>query len=48
MLFGLLQFWLAQEIFGDLGTKPVINDDQNSITNKDEPKPHLQPTCSPI
>ena len=38
MLFGLLQFWLAQEIFGDLGTKPVINDDQNSITNKDEPK----------
>ena len=38
MLFGLLQFWLAQEIFGDIGTKPVINDVQNSIINEDEPK----------
>ena len=38
MLFGLLQFWLAQEIFGDIGTKPVINDAQNSIINEDEPK----------
>ena len=38
MLFGLLQFWLAQEIFGDIGTKPVTDDVQNSIINEDEPK----------
>lgn len=25
MLFGMLQFWLAQGIFGDVGKKPVIN-----------------------
>lgn len=26
MLFGLLQFWLAQNIFGDIGLKPVKKD----------------------
>jgi len=44
MLFGLLQFWYAQNIFGDIGLKPkdkdedvidtLIND--NKITNDDE------------
>ena len=38
MLFGLLQFWFAQEIFGDIGTKPLISDVENSTTAKDEPK----------
>jgi len=26
MLFGMLQFWFAQDIFGDVGKKPVKND----------------------
>ena len=38
MLFGLLQFWFAQEIFGDIGTKPLISNVENSTTAKDEPK----------
>ena len=38
MLFGLLQFWLAQEIFGEIGSKPVITEVQNSKIIKDEPK----------
>lgn len=32
MLFGLLQFWLAQGIFGDVGNPP----DKNSVKNVDE------------
>jgi POT family proton-dependent oligopeptide transporter len=38
MLFGLLQFWFAQEIFGDIGTKPLTNDIKNSNTASIEPK----------
>ena len=38
MLFGLLQFWFAQEIFGDIGTKPLTNDIENSNTASIEPK----------
>jgi POT family proton-dependent oligopeptide transporter len=38
MLFGLLQFWFAQEIFGDIGTKPLTNDIQNSNISSIEPK----------
>ena len=38
MFFGLLQFWFAQEIFGDIGTKPVVTDVKVSSISKDEPK----------
>ena len=38
MLFGLLQFWFAQEIFGDIGTKPVVSELKISNTSDDEPK----------
>ena len=38
MLFGLLQFWFAQEIFGDIGTKPLTNDIENSTIASIEPK----------
>ena len=38
MLFGLLQFWFAQEIFGDIGTKPLTNDIENSNISSIEPK----------
>ena len=38
MLFGLLQFWFAQEIFGDIGTKPLIKDIENSNIASIEPK----------
>jgi len=38
MFFGLLQFWFAQEIFGDIGTKPVVTDIKVSSISKDEPK----------
>jgi len=37
MLFGLLQFWLAQNIFGHIGLKPK-KDDPNSIAAKDKDK----------
>ena len=38
MLFGLLQFWFAQEIFGNIGIKPVITDVKVSNISNDEPK----------
>jgi POT family proton-dependent oligopeptide transporter len=38
MLFGLLQFWFAQEIFGDIGTKPVVSELEISNTSDNEPK----------
>ncbi len=38
MLFGLIQFWLSQNIFGDIGLKPVkkevaLTDDDNDTLN---------------
>ena len=38
MLFGLLQFWFAQNIFGDIGTKPVKVDSNDLKLSADEPK----------
>jgi len=38
MLFGLLQFWFAQNIFGDIGTKPVKVDTAAIELSADEPK----------
>jgi len=38
MLFGLLQFWFAQEIFGDIGNKPVVSELKISNTSDNEPK----------
>ena len=38
MLFGLLQFWFAQNIFGDIGTKPVKGDSAALELSADEPK----------
>ena len=38
MLFGLLQFWFAQNIFGDIGTKPVKQDKTAIELSPDEPK----------
>jgi len=38
MLFGLLQFWFAQNIFGDIGTKPVKVDAAAIEVSSDEPK----------
>jgi POT family proton-dependent oligopeptide transporter len=38
MLFGLLQFWFAQNIFGDIGTKPVKVDSNAVELSPDEPK----------
>ncbi len=37
MLFGLLQFWFAQRIFGDIGLKPR-KDDKNSVQMQDTDK----------
>ncbi|KJD31400.1 amino acid permease [Tamlana nanhaiensis] len=37
MLFGLIQFWLAQNIFGNIGLKPK-KDDANSIEAQDNDK----------
>ena len=37
MLFGLLQFWLAQDIFGSIGLKPKKVDDASEL-GPDEPK----------
>jgi len=38
MLFGLLQFWFAQNIFGDIGTMPVKVDSGAVELSADEPK----------
>jgi POT family proton-dependent oligopeptide transporter len=38
MLFGLLQFWFAQNIFGDIGTKPTKQDKVGVESISDEPK----------
>ena len=38
MLFGLLQFWFAQNIFGDIGTKPIKQDKVGVESISDEPK----------
>ena len=38
MLFGLLQFWFAQNIFGNIGTKPVKADTTKIETSANEPK----------
>jgi len=38
MLFGLLQFWLAQDIFGNIGLKPKRDADNNIIVDTSEAK----------
>ncbi|CAI8201677.1 MAG: Di-/tripeptide transporter [Formosa sp. Hel1_33_131] len=38
MLFGLLQFWFAQNIFGDIGKKPVKVEASTIEISADEPK----------
>jgi POT family proton-dependent oligopeptide transporter len=38
MLFGLLQFWFAQNIFGSIGTKPVKDPARSLDISADEPK----------
>ena len=38
MLFGLLQFWFAQNIFGNIGIKPVKAKVANKEISADEPK----------
>ena len=38
MLFGLLQFWFAQNIFGDIGKKPLKIDAAVQETSSEEPK----------
>ena len=38
MLFGLLQFWFAQNIFGDIGKKPLKIDAATVEISADEPK----------
>jgi len=39
MLFGLLQFWKAQNIFGDIGLKPIKTEAQTeTIVDENEPK----------
>ncbi len=38
MLFGLLQFWFAQNIFGDIGKKPLKIDAAVQETSAEEPK----------
>ncbi|MGB5242933.1 MAG: oligopeptide:H+ symporter [Lutimonas sp.] len=45
MFFGLLQFWFAQNIFGDIGKKPVKveKDDQTALTTVDENGDKLNP-----
>lgn len=39
MLFGLIQFWLSQDIFGDIGLKPV----KKEVTLTDENNDKLNP-----
>ena len=36
MLFGLLQFWFAQDIFGSIGLKPSVEIDETIDTSLDE------------
>jgi POT family proton-dependent oligopeptide transporter len=45
MFFGLLQFWFAQNIFGDIGKKPVKveKDDKTALTSVDENGDKLNP-----
>jgi len=38
MLFGLLQFWFAKNIFGDIGTKPITLESTTNTVSADEPK----------
>jgi POT family proton-dependent oligopeptide transporter len=38
MFFGLLQFWFAQNIFGDIGKKPTKTNDANKEVSENEPK----------
>ena len=38
MFFGLLQFWFAQNIFGDIGKKPVKTNDASKEVSANEPK----------
>ncbi len=38
MFFGLLQFWFAQNIFGDIGIKPIKTDDAAKEVSANEPK----------
>lgn len=38
MFFGLLQFWFAQNIFGDIGKKPILNEKTFESSSDDEPK----------
>ena len=38
MFFGLLQFWFAQNIFGDIGKKPIKTDDSAVEVSENEPK----------
>jgi len=33
MLFGLIQFWLSQKIFGDIGLKPVVKSKEDIATS---------------
>jgi len=48
MLFGLLQFWFAQDIFGDVGLKPKKVEDQLAIAEleKEENGGRLNPFTS--
>ncbi len=39
MLFGLIQFWLAQNIFGDIGLKPVKKEIVASTSDDDKENP---------
>lgn len=39
MLFGLIQFWLAQNIFGDIGLKPVKKEIVASASESDKENP---------
>ena len=40
MLFGLVQFWLSQGIFGDIGLKPIKNTPTNIDNTKDQEPPN--------
>ena len=38
MFFGLLQFWFAQNIFGDIGKKPIHSENNTKSVSESEPK----------
>lgn len=40
MLFGLLQFWLAQDIFGNIGLKPKRDSENKIVLENDTAKPN--------